>query len=486
MKGLQSLPPAFVGRGDSRLRPGLVTKEMVMMRLSSHLRLLSGMLFFVTGVAFTPTAASCNPAPAGLVAEELGVIDFTVSASLVPPVLSLTADLSTLPLGNTAVFTPAPDNMSGTFRWSPSVGSEGAYVISFVTTNAGGSKTEQTTLSILQSGISARAIGQFYWLGPLGGPENYTASFSATDQSGTSSLDIPLTVANYGCCVSGICQDGRTLPDPKRAAGALKATASLPVMSWSGNPDGYYWCFPYCCYESVPVDLTVEAYSTTPASDLDLTSSFFEAGAFSLPLVMRDPRMTAPATIQGDVMKSLAIEVAASDPDGDAISALTADFSGLPAGNNAEFIEGQTHVHGTMTWSPELADSGDYTVTFQAANLMSATTTTSIHVRGASEAITAVETGSSVFAATLHQNPLGPDSRLQYTTTRPGPVRVSLFDSRGRLVRELQPSLSLAAGRHEVPIREVDGMGRRLGSGIYFYRIESSEGALVGRLAVLK
>lgn len=457
-----------------------------MVRLSSHLRVISSMLLFVTGVVFASAVAQCDPAPGSVLAEELGVIDFTVSASLTQPVLSLSADLSALPTGNTAVFTASPDNLSGTFHWSPGVGSGGTYVISFVTTNAGGSKTEQTNLSIFQSGISARAISRFYWLGPLGGPEYYQASFSATDQSGTSSLDIPLTVFNYGCCVSGICQDGRRLPDPKRSAGALNATASLPVMSWSGNPDGYYWCFPYCCYESVPVDLTVEAYSTTPGSDLDLTCSFFESGAFSLPLVMRDPRLTAPATIQGDVMNSLAIEVEASDPDGDTISSLTVDLSGLPAGNNAEFTEGQTHVHGTLTWSPELADSGDYTVTFLAANLMSASTATSIHVRGASEAVTAVETGGSVFSATLRQNPLGPDSRLQYTTTRPGPVRVSLFDTRGRLVRELQPSLSLAPGKHEVPIREVDGMGRRLGSGIYFYRIESGEGSLVGRLAVLR
>jgi len=459
------------------------------MRLSAHWRPALGALCLGTGVAFAPMVAQADPtsgAPFAVAAEELGVIEFTVPASLVGPVTSLLADLTSLPSGNTAVFTTEPDNMSGTFHWSPDVGTEGTYVISFVTTAGGTSHTDQTTLVIFANGISARTGGSFLWIGPLGGPDFYQVTFVATDQGGAATLEIPVYIYNSGCCVSGICEDVREeRPVQNRAAGALSATFSLPGMSWSGNNVGYYWCFPYCCYEQYPADLSVEAFSTNPGSDLDLSCPF-SPESFWITYLMRDPRLSAPATVQGDVTIPLAVEVGASDPDGDPIASLTVDLSGLPAGNNATFTEGEDHLHGTMTWSPEMADSGDYTVVFRAANLMTATTMTSIHVRGPSE-ITAVETaGRSVFSARLRQNPLGADSRLQLVTTRPGSVAVSLFDARGRLVREVQPSVSLGPGKHDIPIQDVDRSGRRLVSGIYFYRVESSEGVLVGRLAVLK
>jgi hypothetical protein len=232
------------------------------------------------------------------------------------------------------------------------------------------------------------------------------------------------------------------------------------------------------------VDLNVEAYSTTPGSDLDLTCPF-SPSSFSITYQLRDPRLTVPATVQGTVMALLMIDAGASDPDGDAVASLTADLSGLPPGNDAAFAESQDHSHGTMTWTPALADSGDYTVAFSAANLMYATETTTIHILGPGS-VTAVETGAAIFSARVTPNPLGIDSRLRLVTTRPGPVGVQIFDARGRLVRDVMPQQSLGPGTHQVPIPDTDASGRRLGSGIFFYRVVSSEGVLVGRLAVLK
>jgi len=426
-----------------------------------------------------------SPAPVGLTAEELGIIDFTVVPSMPGAVTALLADVSSLPPGNGATFTAAPGNTMGTFRWSPALGSAGTYLISFVTVAGVVSDTVTTTLIVLPNGISARVGGAFSWLSALGAEGTYDVSFVASDQGGTSTLTIPVTTYNSGCCTGPICQDVQRRPTQTLSGRAPKTTASAPVMSWTGNPEGGYFCFPYCCYEQYPVNLNVEAYSTTPESDLDLTCPF-SPPSFFITYRMTDPRLTVPATVQGTVMVPLSIDAGASDPDGDAITSLTADLSGLPPGNDAAFAESQDHSHGTMTWTPALADSGDYTVTFSVANLMYATETTSIHILGPGS-VTAVETGAgSIFSARVTPNPLGVDSRLQLVTTRSGPVGVQIFDARGRLVRDVMPQQSIGPGRHQVPIPNTDASGRRLGSGIFFYRVVSSEGVLVGRLAVLK
>ena len=56
----------------------------------------------------------------------------------------------------------------------------------------------------------------------------------------------------------------------------------------------------------------------------------------------------------------------------------------------------------------------------------------------------------------------------------------------GSLVRTLLEAPVLVAGDHEV---RIDGRGERgkpLASGVYFYGIEAPDGAMTGRIAVLK
>jgi len=82
-------------------------------------------------------------------------------------------------------------------------------------------------------------------------------------------------------------------------------------------------------------------------------------------------------------------------------------------------------------------------------------------------------------------NPLNPSGVLTFTTVRPGPVRVTIFDLQGRRVRTLMET-PLPAGEHELMI---DGRGERgetLTSGVYFYQIKSADGVRTGRFAILK
>ena len=97
-----------------------------------------------------------------------------------------------------------------------------------------------------------------------------------------------------------------------------------------------------------------------------------------------------------------------------------------------------------------------------------------------------VSAGGGKLAAGIYPNPLNPRATLGFTTTRAGFVRVRLFDLNGRMVRQVLDSPTVEPGYHEVAIDGADSDGRRLASGVYFYRVEAREGSSQGRLAVVK
>ncbi len=84
----------------------------------------------------------------------------------------------------------------------------------------------------------------------------------------------------------------------------------------------------------------------------------------------------------------------------------------------------------------------------------------------------------------LLANPLRSTSVLRISTSRPGRLRATIFDASGRLLRRLIDVSSALPGLYELPIdrQKLD----RVPSGIYFYRVESGEGVVGGRLLILK
>jgi hypothetical protein len=461
-------------------------------------RLLLGTLACVLLMAACSTAAG-DPLtdPSEVVAEELGVINFIVSSSLPGPVTSLTADLSLLPPGNSAVFTTSPDNTSGTFHWSPEVGSAGSYVIPFVTIAGGGSNTVWTTLTIMASGTTALTRGEFSWGDPdlIGANGAFDIPFVSSDQGGTSTLTVPVFAEFRDGCPDAPslgAGDARKVRLPEGAGLRRDVAASAPTMSLlSDDSYGHSSCgvvFLSCfCFADDPIGLIVEASSTTPEAELSLTCGFY-SGSFNVTYSKRDPRLIASTTVHGDITVPLAINVDAVSPDGDPIASLTADLSSLPPENDAVFTESSDHLHGVLTWTPALADSGNYSVEFRASNRFTVAQTTAIHVRGFDITGVPAETAglTPAFSAVVRTNPLGANSRLQLVTTRPGPVRVQLFDAQGRLIRELMAEGNVGSGEHQIPLGMKDGAGRQLRSGVYFYRVEAAEGVLTGRMAILK
>jgi PKD repeat protein len=90
-------------------------------------------------------------------------------------------------------------------------------------------------------------------------------------------------------------------------------------------------------------------------------------------------------------------------------------------------------------------------------------------------------------ALSLAPNPFNPSTTISFTTGQPGPVRVRIFDTQGRLVRTVLDVPMLGSGLHNLPLDGWNKEGRSPASGIYFVRVDSgSDGAAIGRLVVLK
>jgi hypothetical protein len=94
--------------------------------------------------------------------------------------------------------------------------------------------------------------------------------------------------------------------------------------------------------------------------------------------------------------------------------------------------------------------------------------------------------GSGPILASVRPNPLNPEAKLEYRTPKAGPVKITLYDVSGRLVRTLVETPYLAAGRHEVTIDGVDSHARKLASGVYVYKITAGGDVTTGRFTILK
>ena len=85
----------------------------------------------------------------------------------------------------------------------------------------------------------------------------------------------------------------------------------------------------------------------------------------------------------------------------------------------------------------------------------------------------------------VRPNPLNPATELLFTTSREGMVRVTIYDSRGRLVKSLMEEFR-AAGEHRLAWDGSNARSQKVASGVYFFRIQAPEGQIIQRVAVVK
>ena len=79
----------------------------------------------------------------------------------------------------------------------------------------------------------------------------------------------------------------------------------------------------------------------------------------------------------------------------------------------------------------------------------------------------------------------GGAAMLKVTTTKSGPLLAHLYDIQGRLVRTLLDERSSLPGHRVIGIDTPKAGVGALPSGVYFYRVDSVEGSLSGRIVLL-
>jgi hypothetical protein len=100
-------------------------------------------------------------------------------------------------------------------------------------------------------------------------------------------------------------------------------------------------------------------------------------------------------------------------------------------------------------------------------------------------ALKVVGTPHQALAVGVSPNPMNPAGALTVTMAAAGPLRVTLHDLRGRLVREVARERSVPAGEYRFLV--AGGGGRvSLASGIYFFRVEGAGVVRTGKFTVLK
>jgi len=121
-------------------------------------------------------------------------------------------------------------------------------------------------------------------------------------------------------------------------------------------------------------------------------------------------------------------------------------------------------------------------------NIVTLTIEASLTTGGLVQATTQVDVfnNGDFSAASISPNPLNPVSTVTYTTSKPGFVRIDMFDIQGRLVRRIVDQPAMPAGTHEATIDGRGERGEKLPSGVYFIRGTSAEGEFKRIVTILK
>jgi hypothetical protein len=84
-----------------------------------------------------------------------------------------------------------------------------------------------------------------------------------------------------------------------------------------------------------------------------------------------------------------------------------------------------------------------------------------------------------------YPNPLNPVTAISFRIGVEGPVRLKVFDARGRLVRTLVNG-HRETGEHSASWDGRDDRGRAAGSGVFTYRLEAPGFAGTGKVVILR
>jgi hypothetical protein len=291
------------------------------------------------------------------------------------------------------------------------------------------------------------------WLTSLGGP--------APPAAGAAPADLPPVVtapASFTIAEGTLRSFTVSAADPDGDAIASLSAAPLPAgavfTADASNTSGTFsWQPGFTQAGSYPVTFTASNALSGSAETVILVCNGCD----------RAPVVTAPLSETISLGSTLSFAVSAIDPDGDAIVSLTADVSGLPAGNDASFSANASNTQGQFAWTPAAGMEGTYVVTFLATNALTGAATTQITVApaGTTPTVSGPATASTSVGVPLAfdvtaNDPDGDPLVLTASSLPPGATFVDHGDGTGAFA--WTPTVS-QVGSYTVGFRATDPQG---------------------------
>lgn len=347
-----------------------------------------------------------------------------LSAARAVQTTTLTADLSDLPPGNDATF--VVDNQPVISGPSAATAPPGALLTLVRTaTDPNGEPIDSFTAD-----LSAL---------PAGNPGVFTVTGPSTALTGT--LTWTPRLADVGTYVVNFTASNR-----------LVWTASTTITVASA--------FASRIFVAEPVKINVGSNRATSCVYVEAVGGSFHVTDVNLATVrLISPGTGAVSEIPAVLGKPAMIE----DRDHNKISDLMVCFSKADLRALFSLLTGKSTR--TVRLQGQLVSGAYFTGTFQ---------------------VEVIANGPNVGSASIAPNPLNPQAKLSLTLGKGGWLRVTLYDTQGRLVRELVNETNATPGPREIKIDGTDSRGVPLSSGVYFFRVESADGVHNGRLAIVR
>jgi PKD repeat protein len=395
-------------------------------------------------------------APAGQTTDEGVLLTFGVSATDADGDHVTLTMLAGSPTGSSFVDN---GNNTGTFSWTPGFNQAGSYSVTFRGSDGNGGIGNATTAITVNNvdrapvadaggpytGITGFPV-QFHGSGssdPDGDALSYMWDFgdggSSTDQDPVHTY----TASGLKPVTLTVSSGSPVLSDTDATTATITDTLPARAFTLGGNSKTSLGAGkPFTCFQ-------VEAVGNS-----------FQNSQVLFPTI----RMIYPPGTSNMIFASGAKTGIDGDKDGDGVTEITACFAkedmrvlfaGLPAGNNTVTIEIKGDIVGGGSFSATLEHT--------------------------------VKSNGGVLAASISPNPLNPRAMLSFSTTKPGGIRVQMFDPQGRLVKTIADEPAAMAGYHDYAIDGRSATGTKLASGVYFVKVWSEhDGDEVQRITILK
>lgn len=85
-----------------------------------------------------------------------------------------------------------------------------------------------------------------------------------------------------------------------------------------------------------------------------------------------------------------------------------------------------------------------------------------------------------------YPNPFNPETVIEFAAADVSDVTIDVFDITGRRIVSLIDNEKIEPGYHRVVWKGVDKQGRRMSSGVYFYRMVTDEYEKIRKVLMLK